>query len=130
MRKLVHARRTLWAFVHPRRPRKCPAIYGSDQNFEIGKASNSWKLRRYSDRDRPPRRRIDPRIGTLEAEDLRRVLDLHTIKPLDRDAIWKAAKETGSDRGRRRASHRLRPRSRVAQIVAETHPAIMNLSYA
>jgi transketolase len=53
------------------------------------------------------------------------VIDMHTIKPLDRDAIAKAARETGAivvseehlvDGGLG---------VRVAQVVAETHPAAM-----
>ena len=54
-----------------------------------------------------------------------RVIDLHTIKPLDRDAIAKAAAETGAivvceehlvDSGLG---------VRVAQVVAETNPCVM-----
>ena len=63
---------------------------------------------------------------TLESEGISaRVLDMHTIKPLDRDAISKAASETGAivvceehliDSGLG---------VRVAQVVAETSPCVM-----
>ena len=63
---------------------------------------------------------------TLEGEGIStRVVDLHTIKPLDRDMIARAAKETGaivvceehlSDSGLG---------VRVAQVVAETNPCAM-----
>ncbi len=63
---------------------------------------------------------------TLESEGISaRVLDMHTIKPLDRDAIAKAAAETGAivvceehliDSGLG---------VRVAQVVAETSPCVM-----
>ena len=63
---------------------------------------------------------------TLEAEGISaRVIDFHTVKPLDREAIARAARETGAivvseehlvDGGLG---------VRVAQVVAETHPAPM-----
>ncbi len=106
---------------------KTPVIYAADQAFEIGRAI----------------RLIDGAdvtliatglmvaeciraAETLEAEGISaRVIDIHTIKPLDRDAIARAAKETGAlvvaeehlvDGGLG---------VRVAQVVAETHPAAM-----
>ncbi len=63
---------------------------------------------------------------TLEAEGISaRVIDLHTIKPLDRDIIARASAETGAivvceehlmDSGLG---------VRVAQVVSETHPCVM-----
>jgi len=50
---------------------------------------------------------------------------MHTIKPLDRDAIVRAAKETGAIVV---AEEHLVDGGlgvRVAQVVAETHPAVM-----
>src|ERR1700730_17625989 len=63
---------------------------------------------------------------TLEAEGISaRVLDFHTIKPLDRDAIAKAAKETGAIVVAEEHLIDCGLGVRVAQVVAETHPAIM-----
>ncbi len=63
---------------------------------------------------------------TLEAEGVSaRVVDIHTIKPLDRDIIQKAAAETGAIVV---AEEHLVDGGlgvRVAQIVAETHPCPM-----
>src|SRR5579864_5827269 len=63
---------------------------------------------------------------TLEAEGISaRVLDMHTIKPLDREAIARAARETGAIVV---AEEHLVDGGlgvRVAQMVAETHPAVM-----
>jgi transketolase len=63
---------------------------------------------------------------TLEAEGISaRVIDFHTIKPLDRDAITRAARETGAIVV---AEEHLADGGlgvRVAQVVAETHPAPM-----
>ena len=63
---------------------------------------------------------------TLEAEGISaRVIDMHTIKPLDREAIARAARETGAIVV---AEEHLVDGGlgvRVAQVVAETHPAVM-----
>ena len=63
---------------------------------------------------------------TLEAEGISaRVLDMHTVKPLDRAAIQKAAEETGAMVV---AEEHLMDGGlgvRVAQAVAETHPCPM-----
>jgi transketolase len=62
----------------------------------------------------------------LQAEGISaRVVDFHTIKPLDRDAIVRAARETGAIVV---AEEHLADGGlgvRVAQVVAETHPAPM-----
>jgi transketolase len=106
---------------------KAPIIYQQDQQFEIGKAIQL----------------VDGKdvtliaTGLLVAESIRaaealeaegisaRVIDIHTIKPLDRDLIAKAASETGAivvseehlvDGGLG---------VRVAQVVAETSPCLM-----
>lgn len=65
-------------------------------------------------------------VDALEAEGISaRVIDIHTVKPLDREAIARAARETGAmvvseehlvDGGLG---------VRVAQVVAETHPVPM-----
>jgi transketolase len=66
---------------------------------------------------------------TLEAEGISaRVIDMHTIKPLDRDAIAKAASET---RAIVVAEEHLVDGGlgvRVAQVVAETHPCVMEFT--
>ena len=84
-------------FLRTGRP-KVPIVYGPDQEFEIGRAIQL----------------IDGRdvtliaTGLLVAEAIRasvalaaegvsaRVIDIHTIKPLDREAIRRAALETGA----------------------------------
>jgi transketolase len=106
---------------------KVPIVYDAGQEFEVGKA-------------------IELTIGndvtiiatglmvaeairaqeTLESEGISaRVLDLHTIKPLDRDAIRRAAAETKAIVV---AEEHLVDGGlgvRVAQVVAETVPCIM-----
>jgi transketolase len=106
---------------------KTPVIYQPDQEFTIGKAITLIEG-------------TDVTLiatGLLVAESIRaaetlagegisvRVLDFHTVKPLDREAITKAAQETGAlvvaeehlvDGGLG---------VRVAQVVAETYPAPM-----
>ena len=113
-------------FIRTGRP-KCPIVYNTDQKFEIGKAIQV----------------VDGKDVTviangllvaqsmlaaeqLEAEGISvRVIDLHTVKPIDRDAIARAARETGAivvaeehlvDGG---------TGVRVAQVVAETLPVPM-----
>jgi transketolase len=106
---------------------KAAVIYGPDQKFTIGKGI---ELVEGSDV-------TIIATGLLVAEAIRasetlegegistRVVDLHTIKPLDRDLIARAAKETGAivvceehlaDSGLG---------VRVAQVVAETNPCVM-----
>ena len=113
-------------FIRTGRP-KCAIIYNGDQKFEIGKSIQV----------------VDGKDVTviangllvaqsilaaeaLEAEGVSvRVIDLHTVKPIDREAIARAAQETGAivvaeehlvDGG---------AGVRVAQVVAETHPVPM-----
>jgi transketolase len=106
---------------------KAPVIYDPNQEFTIGKSIELMEGR-------------DVTLiatGLLVAEAIRaaevleaegisaRVVDMHTIRPLDRTAIERAARETGAlvvaeehlvDGGLG---------VRVAQVVAETHPAPM-----
>jgi transketolase len=112
-------------FIRTGRP-KAPVVYTPDQKFEIGKAIQV----------------VDGKDVTiiangllvaqailaseaLEAEGIgARVLDMHTVKPLDRDAIARAA-ETGAIVV---AEEHLVDGGlgvRVAQAVAETHPCVM-----
>jgi transketolase len=106
---------------------KAPVIYGEDQQFTIGKAVELI----------PGSDVTLIASGLLVAESIRaselleaegisaRVIDLHTAKPLDRDAIARAAQDTGAivvseehlvDGGLG---------VRVAQVVSETHPVPM-----
>lgn len=114
------------AFVRAGRP-KVPVIYNAGQKFEIGKSIQLVDG-------------TDVTIiaaGLLVAEAIRasealeaegisaRVIDMHTIKPLDRDAIQRAAGETGAIVV---AEEHLADGGlgvRVAQVVAETHPCLM-----
>jgi transketolase len=106
---------------------KAPLIYPADQKFEIGKAIELIPG-------------VDVTViahGLLVAESIRaaqalsveglsvRVIDMHTIKPLDRDAVVRAARETGAIVV---AEEHLVDGGlgvRLAQVVAETHPCIM-----
>jgi transketolase len=106
---------------------KAPVIYGSDQEFEIGKA-----IRVLEGTD-------ITLIGTgllvaeciraaeiLESEGISAgVLDIHTVKPIDREAIADAARRTGCLVV---AEEHLRDcglGTKVAQVVCETHPCII-----
>jgi len=106
---------------------KAPIIYPPDQKFEIGKAIELVEG-------------TDVTViatGLLVAEAIRahealeaegisvRVIDVHTIKPLDRASIQRAAAETGAIVV---AEEHLIDGGlgvRVAQVVAETHPCVM-----
>lgn len=106
---------------------KVPVVYPADQKFEIGKAV---ELIEGSDV-------TVIATGLLVAEAIRaqealeaegisvRVIDIHTVKPLDRSAIQRAAAETGAIVV---AEEHLIDGGlgvRVAQVVAETHPCVM-----
>jgi transketolase len=106
---------------------KTATIYGADQEFTIGKAIEV----------------LDGKdvtliaTGLLVAESIKaadqlesegisaRVLDIHTIKPLDRDAISRAAQETGAIVVSEEHLLDSGLGVRVAQVVAETYPAPM-----
>ncbi|MFB3827238.1 MAG: transketolase family protein [Bryobacteraceae bacterium] len=113
-------------FFRAGRP-KVPIVYQPDQKFEIGKAVEVI----------PGADVAIIATGLLVAEAVRaqetlasegvsaRVIDIHTIKPLDREAIARAAKETGAIVV---AEEHLVDGGlgvRVAQVVAETHPCPM-----
>ncbi len=128
MTKLIHLAAAHFGPMFIRAGRaKCPVIYSPDQTFEIGKAVQL----------------IDGTdvtliaTGLLVAESIRaaeileaegisaRVLDIHTIKPLDRDAIAKAARETGAIVVSEEHLVDSGLGVRVAQVVGETYPAVM-----
>jgi transketolase len=113
-------------FLRTGRP-KVPVIYNSDRKFEIGRAV---ELLEGSDLTIIAN-------GLLVAEAIRasealegegisaRVIDMHTVKPLDRDAIQRAAAQTGAIVV---AEEHLVDGGlgvRVAQAVAETSPCPM-----
>jgi len=125
MKKLVHAAAAHVGPVFLRAGRsKAAIIYAEDRPFTIGKAVTLLEGSAVT----------LIAAGLLVAEAIRaaevleaegisaRVIDMHTIRPLDRDAIAAAARETGAlvvaeehlvDGGLG---------VRVAQIVSETHP--------
>ncbi|MEO8098799.1 MAG: transketolase C-terminal domain-containing protein [Acidobacteriota bacterium] len=106
---------------------KTAIIYAPDQTFTIGKAIT---LMEGSDVTLLA-------TGLLVAESIRaaetlategisaRVIDFHTIRPLDRDAIEKAARETGALVVSEEHLVDAGLGVRVAQIVAQTYPAAM-----
>jgi len=106
---------------------KMPVIYAADQAFEIGKAIQLI--------DGADVTLIATGLmvaeciraaETLEAEGISaRVIDMHTIKPLDRDAITRAAKETGALVVAEEHLMDVGLGVRVAQVVGETHPTVM-----
>ncbi len=113
-------------FLRAGRP-KVPVVYQPDQKFEIGKAAEV----------------IDGSdltivaTGLMLAEAVRaaehleaegifaRVIDMHTIKPLDAEAISRAAAETGAIVVAEEHLADAGLGVRVAQVVAETHPCPM-----
>src|SRR3954470_373450 len=97
MRALVRAA-AAWkgpVFIRAGRP-KVAVIYGKDHQFEIGK---SVELQEGTDVTLIAHGLMVAEClkasDTLDGEGISaRVIDMHTIKPLDRDAIQKAARET------------------------------------
>ena len=106
---------------------KAPIVYGADQRFEIGKAI---EVVAGSDVAIVANGLLVAQsilaAETLEAEGISaRVIDMHTVKPLDREAIRRAAAETGAMVV---AEEHLVDGGlgvRVAQVVAETVPCPM-----
>jgi transketolase len=106
---------------------KAPLIYPVDQQFTIGK---SVELISGTDVTLIA-------TGLLVAESVRaaemldservsaRVIDIHTIKPIDREAIAKAARETGAIVVAEEHLVDSGMGVRVAQVVSETSPAAM-----
>lgn len=106
---------------------KVPLIYQENQEFAIGK---SIELQEGSDVTIFAH-------GLMVAEALRasdkldaegisaRVVDMHTIKPLDREAIARAARETGAIVVAEEHLVDSGLGVRIAQVVSEEHPCIM-----
>jgi len=106
---------------------KAPIVHSADQRFEIGKSVQLTDGR-------------DVTIvatgllvaealhaqETLESEGISaRVIDMYSIKPLDRDAIQKAAVETGAIVVAEEHLSDAGLGVRVAQVAAQTHPCLM-----
>ena len=113
-------------FIRTGRP-KVPIVYAADQKFEIGKAI---EVVEGSDVAIIANGLLVAQAilaaETLESEGISaRVIDMHTVKPLDREAIRRAAAETGAMVV---AEEHLVDGGlgvRVAQVVAETAPCPM-----
>lgn len=105
---------------------KAPVIYTGDQKFEIGKAV---ELAEGKDVAIIANGLMVAQAllaaDTLEGEGISaRVIDMHTVKPLDRDAIRRAA-ETGAIVVAEEHLASAGMGVRVAQVVGETHPCAM-----
>ena len=113
-------------FIRTGRP-KAPVVHSADQKFEIGK---SIEVAEGNDATIVANGLLVAQAmlaaDVLDGEGVRvRVIDMHTAKPLDRDAIARAAAETGAMVV---AEEHLVDGGlgvRVAQVVAETHPCAM-----
>jgi transketolase len=113
-------------FIRAGRP-KAPIVHSADQHFEIG---GSVQLLDGADL-------TIIATGLLVAEAIRaqemleaenisaRVIDMYSIKPLDRAAIERAARETGAIVVAEEHLVSTGLGVRVAQAVAETHPCPM-----
>jgi len=113
-------------FIRTGRP-KAPVVYSPEQQFQIGRATEVIEG-------------SDLTIianGLMVAESIRaaelleaegisaRVLDMHTVKPLDREAVRRAASETGAIVVAEEHLVDSGTGVRVAQAVAELHPCVM-----
>jgi transketolase len=113
-------------FIRTGRP-KTPTLYGPDQKFEIGKSN---QLAEGKDVTIIANGLLVAQAmlaaDALEADGITaRVVDMHTVKPIDRDAIRRASAETGAIVV---AEEHLVDGGlgvRVAQVVAETEPCPM-----
>ncbi len=106
---------------------KAPIIYNGDQKFEIGK---SVEVASGADVTIIATGLLVAQsllaAETLEGEGISaRVIDMHTVKPLDRDAIQRAALETGAIVVAEEHLVDSGLGVRVAQAVAEMSPCLM-----
>ena len=113
-------------FIRTGRP-KVPIVYAADQEFEIGKAI---EVVEGSDVAIVANGLLVAQAilasQTLEDEGISaRVIDMHTVKPLDREAIRRAAAETGAMVVAEEHLVDAGLGVRVAQVVAETAPCPM-----
>jgi len=113
-------------FIRTGRP-KAPVVYGADQKFEIGKAvevASGTDVTIISNGLLVAQSLLAANVLNDEGVSVR-VIDMHTVKPLDRDAITRAAGET---RAIVVAEEHLIDGGlgvKVAQVVAETRPCPM-----
>ena len=127
-RALVHRMAEHQGPVYMRTGRaKAPIIYGSSDTFDIGKANQHGDGRdvaiiacgfevSYS---------LQAQAQLAEEGIQARVLDMHTIKPVDEDAIAKAARECGAIVTAEEHLLDGGLGSQVARSVARTHPVPM-----
>jgi transketolase len=112
-------------FIRTGRP-KAPIIYGADQKFEIGKAieiADGKDVAIIANGLLVAQALLA--ADTLQGEGISaRVIDMHTVKPLDRDVIRRAA-ETGAIVVAEEHLASAGMGVRVAQVVGETHPCAM-----
>jgi transketolase len=113
-------------FIRTGRP-KTPTIYGPDQKFEIGKAvqvADGKDVTIIANGLLVAQALLA--ADALESEGISaRVVDMHTVKPIDREAIRRASAETGAIVV---AEEHLVDGGlgvRVAQVAAETQPCVM-----
>jgi transketolase len=113
-------------FIRTGRP-KTPTIYGADQKFEIGKAiqvADGKDVTIIANGLLVAQAMLAADV--LESEGISaRVVDMHTVKPIDREAIRRASADTGAIVV---AEEHLVDGGlgvRVAQVVAETEPCPM-----
>lgn len=113
-------------FIRAGRP-KVPVIYEAGQQFTIGKAIQLTEGKDVTLIATGLMVAESIRAAqALEAEGIHaRVLDLHTIRPLDREAIATAARETGALVVAEEHLIDAGLGVRVAQVVSETHPVPM-----
>jgi len=113
-------------FIRTGRP-KAPIVYGADQKFEIGKAiqvAEGKDITLVANGLLVAQSLLAADI--LDAEGISaRVIDMHTAKPIDRDAIARAAGETGAIVVSEEHLVDCGLGVRVSQVVAETNPCIM-----
>ncbi len=128
MRALVRAAAAYPGPVFLRAGRiKAPVIYGPQQRFEIGRGielvdGGDVTLAAHGLMVAEAIRAQE----ILEAEGVSaRVLDLHTVKPLDRDAVSRAAADTGAIVVAEEHLVDSGLGVRVAQAVTETHPCVV-----
>jgi transketolase len=113
-------------FIRTGRP-KAPVVYGTEQTFEIGK---SIELAAGTDVTLIANGLLVAQAllaaDILEAEGVSaRVIDMHTVKPLDREAIGRAAAQTGAIVVAEEHLVDCGLGVRVAQAVAELNPCAM-----
>jgi transketolase len=106
---------------------KAPLVYNNDHQFEIGKAiqvADGKDVTIIANGLLVAQSLLA--ADALDAEGISaRVIDMHTAKPIDRDAIARAAEETGAIVVAEEHLIDTGLGVRVAQVVGETHPCPM-----